>query len=420
MEYPVLKRADTVEEVSFTSKKGKKYWVIHQMNRNTYLRLDEQDYFIWTSIDGTKTTLDIVMQYLESYHALPFSRMDNLIIRLRENGFLREDEYPGDGASTFNQKKTNKFWEILYPVSHIDARFTLFYNKIHWLLESVWFQIWFIVISVIGVGYFIIIEPLPSYPILIEGSSHGLALIWIYLGILASAILHECGHALACKYYGRRVNNGGFLLYYGSPCMYIDTTDIWMAPSRSRIIVSLAGPAVNVFIGSICSLTVLVFPDSFFSTDIWRFAFISYALAFFNLNPLLEFDGYYALTDILELPNLRSQAFQYIKSFPVIAFITGREKISREGLIYLIYGISGGIYTVLIVSFGLYTWEEHVRYLADALVQGTYMTDRIISSILLVVLFLPFIIGMIILAFSNIRNYIYSFIAGERKEVHHQ
>lgn len=406
-----------VEEATHTLRNGTRYWILHQTQNNAYIRLDEYDHYLWTLIDGTRSTLDIVMEYRETYHSLPFSRIDHLIIRLKEQGFLQADELITPDPSLFQKKKSRRFWEILYPIPDIDEVFTSIYSKIQGFTHMRLVQFCFISISLIGVVYFIITEPLPSYPILIEGSYHGLSLLWIYLGILASAILHECGHALACKYYGRRVNNGGFLLYYGSPCLYIDTTDIWMAPPKSRIIVSLAGPFVNVFIGSVCSLVVFLFPDSSMSTGIWRFAFISYALAFFNLNPLLEFDGYYALTDILELPNLRSRAFHYIASLPVIALIKGEKKMSREEICFLIYGISGGIFTLLVIIFGLYTWEAHVSDLAEALLSGTYMPDRMISSILLVVLFLPFIIGMTIQGFSYIRDHL-KLITNKRRESH--
>ena len=402
----ILKPTTQVEEASYILRNGERYWIIHQTDNNAYMRLDEYDHYLWTLMDGTRNTLDIVMQYRETYHSLPFSRIDHLIIRLKEQGFLQADEILAPDTSPSQKRKNRKFWEILYPIPDIDGIFSTLYSKIKRVVERKMFQFCIIAISLFGVAYFIITEPLPSYPILLEGSYHGTALIWIYLGILASAILHECGHALACKHYGRRINNGGFLLYYGSPCLYIDTTDIWMARPNSRIIVSLAGPAVNVFIGSVCSLVVLVFPDSSMSAGIWRFAFISYALAFFNLNPLLEFDGYYALTDILEIPNLRARAFTYITSLPVIALFTGEKKISREGIWFLIYGISGGLFTLLVIIFGLYTWEAHVADLADALLGGTYIPDRIVSSILLVVLFLPFIIGLIVQVISYIRDHI--------------
>src|SRR6185503_9618997 len=57
------------------------------------------------------------------------------------------------------------------------------------------------------------------------------ALVLLGLNVLALAC-HELGHALAAKHAGRRVPVAGFLVYFGIPSIFVDTTDVWMSGRR--------------------------------------------------------------------------------------------------------------------------------------------------------------------------------------------
>ncbi len=406
-----LCQTSDIEEATFYTRSGEKYWIIHQTRLHTYLRLDEQDYLLWKLMDGKRTITDLVINFQNTYHSMPFARLEQLISRLSADGFLRtfNTQYSITSPKIQEYIDKRRFWEILIPIPEIDRLFLKLSRNTSWLFKSQFVQFSFLLICLSGFVYFIITEPLPSYPILLEGDSHVIAILWTYLAVLASAILHECGHALACKFYGRTINKAGFVLYYGSPCLFVDTTDIWMAPPKARIIVSLAGPAVNLFIGSLCSLTVFFFPDTSYSTGIWRFAFVSYCLALINLNPLLEFDGYYALTDLLELPNLRTKAFQYIRSFSIIRLFRKQEQVDSQGFIYLLYGIGGGLFTLFMVIIGLYIWEAHVEDVVTTIISNKYEWDRFLTSLVIVLIFLPFIAGMIVQGLSYIRTHLNRF-----------
>jgi putative peptide zinc metalloprotease protein len=54
----------------------------------------------------------------------------------------------------------------------------------------------------------------------------------VVLFLAVSILLHELGHALACKAYGCEIRRGGFRLFFGFPAFFVDTTDIWLE-SRS-------------------------------------------------------------------------------------------------------------------------------------------------------------------------------------------
>ena len=72
----------------------------------------------------------------------------------------------------------------------------------------------------------------------VEGS-YVLGLVVLIVLQVLSISVHEAGHALAIRHYGRRVRRLGLAIYYLFPCMYVDSTDMTMAPRHQRIIVSL-------------------------------------------------------------------------------------------------------------------------------------------------------------------------------------
>ncbi|MCA1916626.1 M50 family metallopeptidase, partial [Methanospirillum hungatei] len=289
------------------------------------------------------------------------------------------------------------YWELCIPLPGIHILFDIIDEKIGWILRSRLFPWIFGLICLLGLTYFLITEPLPSYRVLEGEDSQLITVLSVYLILITAAILHVFGHALACKGYGREIGDAGLLLYYGMPCLYIDTSDIWMADRRSRIIVSLAGPAVNLFIGSVCSLLVMGFPDSDASSLIWRVAFLSFVVALINLNPLLEFDGYYALADLLEVPDLRERAFSFLRTWG-----SNRTRLSREGWFFLIYGTASAVCTLAIVIVGMYFWTEHMTYLISELGKDRWEMDHVLATFAIVIVFVPFFAGMVISGARNI------------------
>jgi putative peptide zinc metalloprotease protein len=124
-----------------------------------------------------------------------------------------------------------------------------------------------------------------------------------------------------------------------------------MAPRFSRFAVSFVGPYTNFFLASILAII------SFFSlgNPTWvsillKAAFLNYLLGLLNLNPLLEWDGYYMIMDYLEIPNMRKKSFTFLKK-EFFNKIKGSRKFNREEKILASYGLIALAYTAFIVLF---------------------------------------------------------------------
>lgn len=143
----------------------------------------------------------------------------------------------------------------------------------------------------------------------VEGTEGGgwLLLFWIP-DLFVSIVIHEAGHALTTKHYGREVPRVGVGWYWFGPMAWVDTSDMWLEGRWPRIAVSLAGPYAELALGSVAALAAWLAPDPVLSAALWQFALLSYVSVLVNFDPLMEFDGYYVLIDLLDKPNLRPRS----------------------------------------------------------------------------------------------------------------
>jgi multidrug resistance efflux pump len=194
-----------------------------------------------------------------------------------------------------------------------------------------------------------------------------LLLAWVIsLGVLT---LHEFAHGLTCKYFGGEVRELGFLLIYLQPAFYCNISDAWLFADKSkRLWVTFAGAYFEMFLWA---LSTVIWRLTDPSTTLNHLALVVTATSairsLFNLNPLIKLDGYYLLSDWLEIPNLRRRAFQYLGQLirrPWAAFAGAFQHIPvRERRIYVIYGLLAGAYSFWILALVL-------------LAVGRYLTAR--------------------------------------------
>src|SRR5438270_7093584 len=86
------------------------------------------------------------------------------------------------------------------------------------------------------------------------GGSAVLTLVLLVVLALVALAVHELGHGLAVKHAGRRVHEAGVRLYFGLPAAFVDTTDIWMAHPRQRLLTAFAGPWTGLVLAGLCAV----------------------------------------------------------------------------------------------------------------------------------------------------------------------
>ena len=181
-------------------------------------------------------------------------------------------------------------------------------------------------------------------------------MVWpIIFGVSA---YHEFSHGLTCRHFGGHVKEMGFMVIYFSPAFYCDVSDAWMFPNtRHRMAVTLAGGYSQLMLWGVCAiLWRLTEPDTMINHFMVVVVLFSGLQTLFNFNPLIKLDGYYMLSDYLEVPNLRSRAFSTLWKW-----ITRDPKRGqfRDVRAVLLYGVCAVVFssTLLVTAYAaIYTW----------------------------------------------------------------
>ena len=138
-----------------------------------------------------------------------------------------------------------------------------------------------------------------------------MALFWVTM--ITVTLIHEMAHGLTCKHYGGEVKEIGVLLVFFTPCFFCNVTDAWLIPKKShRLWVTLAGSFSDLCLWALAVFVWrLTIQDSMVNYLAWIVMSTCGGRILFNFNPLLRLDGYYLLSDWLEVPNLRTRATDY-------------------------------------------------------------------------------------------------------------
>jgi len=206
-------------------------------------------------------------------------------------------------------------------------------------------------------------------------------LLLLYIGFAIAKTIHELGHAALCKYYGGEVHILGVMLILFTPIPYCDASSSWGFRHRSeRLWVASAGMLFELAVASVALLIWASTAPGTLNALCYNIVFTaSVSTLLFNSNPLLRFDGYHMLVDLLNMPNLfansRNQlkylASRYILRSPSS---TPAAQSPRESLILPTYGVLSLTYWLLLMV-GILTF-----------VANQYLDLGMLMAILLVIM----------------------------------
>ena len=174
---------------------------------------------------------------------------------------------------------------------------------------------------------------------------------WLYAGMVGLKLLHELGHAYACRYFGGPVNTLGVMILIFSPLPFVDATSAWSLRERwKRVAVGAAGMVVELFIAGLAIFVWAGTGPGAVNAVAYNLIFIaSVSTLLANLSPLLKFDGYYILCDLVDLPNLAQRAGRLWRHWTERYLFGWRQSISpaetrRESTWLGIYGAASFVY----------------------------------------------------------------------------
>ena len=161
-------------------------------------------------------------------------------------------------------------------------------------------------------------------------------------------LVHELGHASASHRYKVRPKSIGFGFYIFFPVLYTDVTASWLANRTQRVIIDLGGFYFQIILMLffIPLGIILDLPKVFISIFVWDNIFI----ILYNLNPLFRFDGYWILSDLFGITNLRTKADLGIVE--IIKKITAQSPITSWQYSPFIYTYGIFSYVFILIFWG--------------------------------------------------------------------
>ena len=206
---------------------------------------------------------------------------------------------------------------------------------------------------------------------------------------------HEFGHACAVKAWGGEVHEMGVMFLVMMPVPYVDASAASaFAQRRQRVIVGAAGMAVELCIASAALLFWLDMQPGLPRAVLFNVMLIAgVSTVLFNANPLLRFDGYYILSDLIDIPNLRQRAQQYLGAvlqrglFGIVNDAV--QATPREAAWFLFFSIASFIYR-LTVTFAIAVFIGSHYFVVGVLLAIWAVATGIFAPVLWLVGFIAF------------------------------
>jgi putative peptide zinc metalloprotease protein len=292
---------------------GPRRWVLRDLVGDDFVRLDDDDAKLLQLLDGARPLSDLVREAEQQLGASGPARLARLLADLGERGLLAASDEPTGMAAA----KPRALERLLQPRERVwlgaGEWFQRLYARGGWLLFTGPALAAIALVAAIGIGAFAYLVVARYGTPFVVANKIGLGGIVFLLGRAGLVAAHETAHGLTMASFGRRAGKAGLKVLLVFPYAFVDTSEAWFEPRRRRIAVSAAGPVSDLTLGGAFALACLALPAGSVRDVCFQLAFAAYLGALFNLNPLLQRDGYQILSDLLREPGLRRRALQQLR-----------------------------------------------------------------------------------------------------------
>ena len=362
---------------------GETSYVVKNFETNSYNRYGSTEYELLQLCDGTRTYTEIAAEMTSRHPESPLAETD-------AEEFLDSIE-----AAMWERSLGEKNLAVLERIrderkSRVDQSSMLYISFKAWdpnkTLERIdpylswmftWGFVYFSLVIFAVAGYLLagdwtrVQQDTGALYNFSDKSAYDIWMFWILLLVLGG--IHEFGHGLTCKHFGGDVHQMGFLLIYFTPAFYTDTTDILLFTEGSqRQWVIFAGIWIEMVLCGLCALVWHFTPAGSVTNDLaYKMMLLSGIQgALLNLNPLIKADGYYALSQFLDIDNLREDSFEFLRAWTrkylLFQDIDLPPSTKRQRQIFFLFGVSAVVYsTSLLILVLLFVKNILVTKLGD-------------------------------------------------------
>lgn len=304
---------------------GRRYWVVKDPLTLEYFRFEEEEYFLLQSLDGS-SSLEQLQQQFESEFApqkITFAELHRFLGMVHKS-CLATSSAPDQGVALqqrSREKQRRRRWQALtnvlsYRFRGIDPDRML--DRVYRYTGALFSLPAVITVMLLAVSALLLVAT--QYDTFARRLPHFHEFFavqnWFALAatLAITKILHEFGHGLACKRFGGECHEMGIMLLVFTPCLYCNVSDSWMLNNRwHRAGIAAAGMYVELFLAAIATWVWWYSVPGVVHYLALNVMFVcSVSTLLFNANPLMRYDGYYILSDLSEIPNLRQKATKIV------------------------------------------------------------------------------------------------------------
>ncbi len=301
-------------------------FIVQHRLLNYQVNINKETHRLIGLIDGKRNINDITDLYRENY-ALDLSQdfVHQLIYgNLARYGIVKQDEFVVEKRQRTSYLRLSfiilrKQW-VGFITPYLSFLFNrpLFYSLLLSMAVFIGVMIW------------------GNYAVIAENAEHlfSLNIVLYIVAFQLGGIIHEFGHAAACRRFGARHGGIGFGFYLLIPVLFADVSDAWRLKRTERIMVNLGG----IYFEMILASALLV---AFLFNGHIAFLVIPCLLVLntlYNLNPLVKYDGYWVLSDATKTPNLHRNAFKKLGQFWLNLRGTETAVFTRKDYFLILYG----------------------------------------------------------------------------------
>ncbi len=346
---------------------GQMYWVVKDPVGLKYYRFQEEEYAILHMLDGQASLDEIKVEFEQRFppQKITVEELGRFVGMLHKSALVIAS-VAGQGEQLVKRRWEKKWKTAAGTFSNVLAiRFkgvdperilTWLYPKVRWFFSVPALIICGLLalsaLLLVTVQFDTFHSKLPTFHQFFEAKN------WIYLGatLAISKVVHEFGHGLSCKHFGGECHEMGVMLLVLTPCLFCNVSDSWMLPNKwHRAAIGAAGMYVEIVMASICTfLWWFSQPGLLHQICLSTMFVCSVSTILFNGNPLLRYDGYYILSDVLEIPNMRQKASS-ILSRKLGAWCLGLEEPDdpflpkRNQFLFAMYTVASSLYKWMIL-----------------------------------------------------------------------
>ena len=363
-----------VERADLRRRDGSPYTVLKNPRGDSgagrYLRLDPADLQLFELMDGQRSIQEILTTQLERNGVFALDRLARLTAELRANGFFGEEPPPlyeklfGRRAMRDPIARASMFlrrlvvWDIA-RWSNADGLVDRVYRLGGRLAFTRIGAAALLAFGLYGLSVWFDEVRSPRHQLATIDDSYVLGILALILLQVLSISVHEAGHALAIRHFGRHVRRFGLAMYYLFPCFYVDSTDMALGSRGQRIVVSLAGPFAGLTVAAACALVAAGQPETLVGGLAFKAASLFVFQFIFNLLPILELDGYHVLVDALDAPFLRQRALGFVRR-AAFRKLRARAKWSRAEVGLAIFGFTAIGTSLATLVLSILLWRSRI------------------------------------------------------------